>query len=527
MPPSQEDADLALAILLAQEDGYDYYEEDYNRFENEPRSRQKDDDFMPIRKKKKMKSEEKKEVKVKPPKILKTVTEGMNTGKFTEEEIVKFKEGLELYGRDWLKLTEHVKTRDPNAIRSHAQKYFIKLFRDNIPLPPKVLESGRGYTLSGKQLDPDSAAAKPYMKARKDTDALPVQIPATPSISEKKIKKKKAPKKVQEEYIDEIPGIRTEYAMSRPVRQRKKAEMDPIATALFARPDKHVMIPCERYIGEPGSGMVGAQPFKIKMHKSALIMMDLHAHLMSTEVIGFLAGKWHGEVNTLEINLALPCKSIEQEHVEDFDDRHYNVELDPASEVSTREFVSEKGLSIVGWFHSHPTFAPDPSLIDLYNQRNYQGLFRTDTNQDDFKKDSVEPFVGAIVAPYDPKLPKSISAINWFYVGNREEDKNKPKHLTYDSEPISYITHEQIENIKALLRECGQRKDRVDFKSNWRRDRWESKLDKLKSSLSSHFGDSSPGNTGCKIEELLTIVEKEISIWDKQLPSLNIEKFEE
>ncbi|KAJ3260652.1 hypothetical protein HK103_000262 [Boothiomyces macroporosus] len=378
MPPSQEDADLALAILLAQEDGYDYYEEDYNRFDNEPRSRQQDDDFTPMRKKKKIKSEEKKEVKVKPPKILKTVSEGMNTGKFTEEEVVKFKEGLELYGRDWLKLTEHVKTRDPNAIRSHAQKYFIKMFRDNIPLPAKVLESGRGYTLSGKELDPESAAAKPYMKARKDTDSLPVQSIKTEAIKitikpnsespliiteeiipkpynihiplEKKVKKKKpVARKVQEDYVEDFSGIRTEYALSRPVRQRKKFEMDPIATALFARPDKHVMIPCERYVGEPGSGIAGAQPFKISMHKTALVMMDLHSHLMSTEVIGFLAGTWHGEMNTLEIKLALPCKSIEQDHVEDFDDRHYNVELDPASEISTRELVAEKGLSIVGW----------------------------------------------------------------------------------------------------------------------------------------------------------------------------------
>lgn len=75
--------------------------------------------------------------------------------------------------------------------------------------------------------------------------------------------------------------------------------MDPIATALFARPDKHVMIPCERYVGEPGSGIAGAQPFKISMHKTALVMMDLHSHLMSTEVIGFLAGTWHGEMNSI------------------------------------------------------------------------------------------------------------------------------------------------------------------------------------------------------------------------------------
>lgn len=37
------------------------------------------------------------------------------------------------------------------------------MFRDKIPLPEKIRESGEGYTLSGKPLDPNSAAAKPYL----------------------------------------------------------------------------------------------------------------------------------------------------------------------------------------------------------------------------------------------------------------------------------------------------------------------------------------------------------------------------
>jgi hypothetical protein len=37
------------------------------------------------------------------------------------------------------------------------------MFRDQVPLPDKVKESGEGYTLSGKPLDPNSAAAKPYL----------------------------------------------------------------------------------------------------------------------------------------------------------------------------------------------------------------------------------------------------------------------------------------------------------------------------------------------------------------------------
>jgi hypothetical protein len=107
------------------------------------------------------------------------------------------------------------------------------------------------------------------------------------------------------------------------------------------------MIPCERYQGQPGSGQQGSQPFKIKVHQSALLVMDVHAHLMATEVIGFLAGSWNSQNNLLEISKALPCKSVEQDTVQH--DRHINVELDPASEVHTRELVEKKGLKIVGW----------------------------------------------------------------------------------------------------------------------------------------------------------------------------------
>ena len=52
-----------------------------------------------------------------------------------------------------------VGTRDHRAFTSHAQKHFIKLCLQGKPLPKKVAETGEGYTLSGKPLDPNSAAA--------------------------------------------------------------------------------------------------------------------------------------------------------------------------------------------------------------------------------------------------------------------------------------------------------------------------------------------------------------------------------
>lgn len=98
------------------------------------------------------------------------------------------------------------------------------------------------------------------------------------------------------------------------------------------------MIPCERYLPN-------TQPFTITIHSSVLLVMDLHAHLLTTEVIGFLAGKWNAETKNLEIVASLPCKSVESQS----SDAHYNVELDPTSEVQTRILVDELGLSIVGW----------------------------------------------------------------------------------------------------------------------------------------------------------------------------------
>ena len=69
--------------------------------------------------------------------------------------------------------------------------------------------------------------------------------------------------------------------------------------------------------------------------------------------------------------------------------------MDPESEIKARDHFGEKGLIVVGWYHSHPTFEPNPSIRDIENQQNYQQLFK--------RWDSSEPFVGIIVSPYDSK----------------------------------------------------------------------------------------------------------------------------
>jgi len=40
--------------------------------------------------------------------------------------------------------------------------------------------------------------------------------------------------------------------------------------------------------------------------------------------------------------------------------------------ASSPQVIAKNNMQVVGWYHSHPTFHPDPSLIDIENQYNYQ-----------------------------------------------------------------------------------------------------------------------------------------------------------
>ena len=101
-----------------------------------------------------------------------------------------------------------------------------------------------------------------------------------------------------------------------------------------------------------------------------------------------------GKKKILELYVlsAYPCRSIENddENISESVNRHVNVEMDPVGEFEIRNEINKLNMKVVGWYHSHPKFAPDPSFVDIENQLNYQTLFREKNNID-------EPFVGVIV----------------------------------------------------------------------------------------------------------------------------------
>lgn len=180
---------------------------------------------------------------------------------------------------------------------------------------------------------------------------------------------------------------RTDYSKARlrSARDRSSIHYRQMASDL----DPLTMVKCEPFCGQPNSGVVGCQPFGIKVQSNVLLGMDFHAHLMTSEIIGFLAGEWTPATRTIHVKAIFPCRSLPTEH------NHVNVEMDPTSEFEVRQEIEKRNMRIVGWYHSHPTFTPDPSLVDIENQTSYQSLFKDEAMNE-------EPFVGAIVGTSSP-----------------------------------------------------------------------------------------------------------------------------
>ena len=162
------------------------------------------------------------------------------------------------------------------------------------------------------------------------------------------------------------------------------------------------MLTCGSFVdGEPGSGLPGSQPFSVTVEPAVLAVLDFHAHLLSSEIIGFLGGEWDSARRRLHVKEAFPCRALAQETI--------HVELDPLAEVEVRAAIEERNMRVVGWYHSHPTFVPQPSMRDVQNQNNYQTLFIDQAS-------NLMPFIGVIVSPFDARTPSPSSPITIFYV---------------------------------------------------------------------------------------------------------------
>ena len=149
------------------------------------------------------------------------------------------------------------------------------------------------------------------------------------------------------------------------------------------------------------------------------------------EVIGYLAGEYDKSSRSIRILAAYPGQSISNDS-----NSFQEAEMDPVFEVDLRAQIEKDGLQIVGWYHSHPTFQPIPSAVDVNNQWNYQHLFKGNARES-------SPFVGLIVSPYNLALPTTEAEFKWFYV---EGSSAQPLPMAVDASHEVLTTPKDIED---------------------------------------------------------------------------------
>ena len=268
------------------------------------------------------------------------------------------------------------------------------------------------------------------------------------------------------------PRLKPKKPLPPPVDRPRRARKPPRLGVFGATSDLQ-MVECEQYDA-------GEQPWAVTCSFEALALMDFHAHLSSdTEIIGFLGGTWDAQTSTLRVLRALPARRLPSA------DAGVEVELDPASVPEIVDALERERQRVVGWYHSHPTFATQPSLRDCENQSNYQRLFALSDSESEKKKTQTRmPFVGAIVGPYRGADP--VAEMTWFHVDEDAEDTwllrdaglgGQPRALRVDSvvdsnpEKKGGDVFERLRGDAFALAEVfgrgAERFDRVDLDKRW------------------------------------------------------------
>ncbi|CAI5777064.1 histone H2A deubiquitinase MYSM1 isoform X1 [Podarcis lilfordi] len=157
--------------------------------------------------------------------------------------------------------------------------------------------------------------------------------------------------------------------------------------------DPFQLIPCCSFTEEK------PEPFQVMVAAEALLIMDLHAHVSMAEVIGLLGGRYSETDGIVEICAAEPCNSLST---------GLQCEMDPVSQTQASETLAARGYSIIGWYHSHPAFDPNPSIRDIDTQAKYQSYFSRGGSM----------FVGVIISPYNRNNPLPHSQITCLVISD-------------------------------------------------------------------------------------------------------------
>lgn len=165
--------------------------------------------------------------------------------------------------------------------------------------------------------------------------------------------------------------------------------------------------------------------------------MDLHSHMSLSEVMGLIGGIWNPEKKTLIILHYEPCENVASSTI--------HCDMCPVSQAKAADVIHSKGLSILGWFHSHPTFAPEPSQQDLDTQLSFQQWIGGNT-----------PCIGIILSPFSLQGALIASPYRCLIVRKKEnfEDQYLPFKFKVDVISENVNAENLLKNARSIIMFC-------------------------------------------------------------------------
>ncbi|XP_014875974.1 histone H2A deubiquitinase MYSM1 isoform X1 [Poecilia latipinna] len=249
-------------------------------------------------------------------------------------------------------------------------------------------------------------------------------------------------------------------------REEMKKQPKPGKTSRYRGSfDPFQLIPCRSFERDV------QEPFQVIVCAETLLIMDMHAHVSRGEVIGLLGGTFNQEEKVLKIRAAEPCNSVST---------GLQCEMDPVSQTQACDVLSSLGFSVVGWYHSHPSFHPNPSVRDINTQDQFQSYFSR----------GGAPFIGMIVSPYDPANPSTHSQITCLLVKESQEpsSQNKlPYRFNFLSSQDSPDWEQTMRRAQWIVQKYAQAHGSVQMDRLFRRDSSLTCLEKMMASLARHL----------------------------------------
>ncbi|ESP00761.1 hypothetical protein LOTGIDRAFT_140609 [Lottia gigantea] len=213
--------------------------------------------------------------------------------------------------------------------------------------------------------------------------------------------------------------------------------------------DPNTLVICESF-----SKYNHQQPFTVSMTTNAMLLMDFHSHLTHSEIVGYLGGKWDATSQHMSIRQIYPCRC-----------RLGDKDRAPIIEEEIKRHMSQSGLGLVGWYHSHPHSPADPSLKDIGCQMMYQLKMKGSGH-------NYHPCIGFIVSPYDKTRYKEACQIQGYWVmpplENRPSDYGIPMNMKYNVYQNESLTEELLTEMKKLVQFYQGSEDLVKYRDEWR-----------------------------------------------------------